>query len=749
MILKLLNSELRKNPLLNTVTFILMSLTCILFILSSILTGTLLGSVEDLMSRSRVPDVIQMHAGAYNGEALKNFILEHPEIEDFQIQHFLNLETGSILLNSEVLSDPSQEYGAVCQNEKFDFLLDEDGKTADPKPGELFLPVSLKSTSSLKPGDTVALCGIPLRFAGYIRDAQMNSAMASSKRILISKEDYDRIQEMTGSDHLSEQEVLIEFMLSSQADTNVFMSEYSSADLPASGPMISKSMIRMINALSDGTMIFILILSALLILAVSLVCIRLILDLQIEKDRRESAILRCIGISRQSLRRLMLSRYLLILACSLLCGSLLAALLASPLGAQLRMLYGSAADQKLMAVSFGTGICLCVLLLICPVIFAIRKSERLSPLQALRSPQTMKDRAHTGFRIILVSAFCILLTLIPVSLLQTVRNPGFVSWMGIGQAPVRLDLRSADTGLQSLQAQELLNSDPAVEKFSVLQTFPLQFETDDGQRLSILTECGDHQAFPVRYLKGRAPAETEEIALSALYASELNLKCGDTLSLIQGSDSVSYRVCGIYSDITNGGKTAKAVLGPDDLNPVWSVIYADLAGGTDQNAWITAMNASGFHCVSIADYVRETLKETISALSKAAWITGFLSVLVIFTVLALFIRLDVERKRDDLSLKKMLGFASPDLIRHDAGKNAVYLAAGIVIGVLAGQLFGEKLCGLLLKVLGAEGFSFLSEPVMIYGILPVLILSAGIAAILLGLQSVRKIAPIECVRGKE
>ena len=86
-------------------------------------------------------------------------------------------------------------------------------------------------------------------------------------------------------------------------------------------------------------------------------------------------------------------------------------------------------------------------------------------------------------------------------------------------------------------------------------------ETPDGTVSNLLTELGDHRVFPVSYVKGQAPVSPDEIALSAMNAEELGKNPGDSLTLITGSGTQTMTVCGIYSDITNGGKTAKASFG--------------------------------------------------------------------------------------------------------------------------------------------------------------------------------------------
>ena len=60
--------------------------------------------------------------------------------------------------------------------------------------------------------------------------------------------------------------------------------------------------------------------------------------------------------------------------------------------------------------------------------------------------------------------------------------------------------------------------------------------------------------------KGSAPDREGEISLSHANASQdgLNKKVGDEVVVKVGGTEKTLKVSGIYQDVTNGGKTAKA-----------------------------------------------------------------------------------------------------------------------------------------------------------------------------------------------
>ena len=94
-------------------------------------------------------------------------------------------------------------------------------------------------------------------------------------------------------------------------------------------------------------------------------------------------------------------------------------------------------------------------------------------------------------------------------------------------------------------------------------------------------ETGDFSVFPLNYLEGSAPDSEGEISLSHANASQdgLNKKVGDEVVVKVGGTEKTLKVSGIYQDITNGGKTAKAhtSLGVNEEAVLWYILYMDLA----------------------------------------------------------------------------------------------------------------------------------------------------------------------------
>ena len=715
MIGRLLWNDIKNHKLLSLSTVIFMAASSLFIPLAAVLFTSLLGSVDGLMERAVTPDYLQMHAGEMQVEKIEKFAAEQDEIEDCQVSLFLNLDNSTLMIGNRSLADSTQDNGLCVQNKKFDYLLDMNDAYPLVNEREIYVPVCYRSMYDINVGDTMQIGNEKLTVAGFIRDSQMSSMMASSKRFLVCEADYERMKTF------GEEEYLIQFLLMENADTDSFATDYGSAGLYTNGPAITKPLVRMMNALSDGIMILVIFLVGIGVLLISLLCIRFITAIGVEKDKREVGMLKALGVANKDIRFLYFSKYILLSVVGAIVGLTGAGILMNPLSAKLREIYG-ASSNGVFSVAIAIIVCIIVqgviLLFIRNV---LKKFEKMTTLEALFSVKTQGRKAEIGQQIVigLVVAACASLALIPQNLSSTISAPEFVTYMGIGDAQLRMDVRqSEEIGRITKELSEKLRADSDVSKYVTLKTVSCPVFLADREQVNLLVEIGDHSVFPVRYAEGRQPEAEGEIALSSLQAEDLGLKLGDTLDVgttlksaasLQSDDSqaldstVPYVVCGIYSDITNGGKTAKVkslLTGENaEENVIWSVIYLTLQEGVAAEQWMSGYKQNGVEVVNIADYVQGTYGPTIDQIESAKLIALGIAILIVLVVVLLFMRLLVERKRYSVSLQKALGFSASDIRQTYFGLGFVPVLAGLLAGVLFGNIFCGGICGSVLLFL--------------------------------------------------
>ncbi len=752
---RILWNELKGGPLLAVTTWLFMAVSAFMFALTCFLAIGLLGSVDTLMEAAKTPDFLQMHAGEIDEAALARFTEQREQVLSFQTLRFLNLENSAMVLGEHSLADNTQDNGVCVQSEQFDYLVDlENHVIEEVRSGEIYVPVCYRQMFGLSVGETVQIGEAEFTIAGFLRDSQMNAMMASSKRFLVSDADYELLKS-AGSE-----EYLIEFLLREDADGNAFATAYTDAGLPTNGPAITKPLIRMMNALSDGLMILVILLVSVVLLLISMLCIRFTLLTQLEADQKEIGMLKAIGMPKEEIRNLYFLKFLALSGLGAVCGLVLAFASKGALTAQMQELYGPSENGWWGFLAAFAGAALTEGILLLSVRRTLKRTEKLSAVEALTGqPRGSKQRPLPSPQYLIVALVITLgmfLMILPQNILSTISSPRFVTYMGIGDGEIRLDLRQTeDIAGKTEQLKKLLAQEEMVDRFAALQTLSCRAVLPDGTYSAMQVEQGDHTVFPVSYAKGAAPKAKNEIALSYLCAEELGLSVGDTLLLLTEEAPQEYTVCGIYSDITNGGKTAKAAFLPGGGTPMWSVFYVSLKEGVPKEQWLLTwtqrLSDSGIRAraVDIQEYVTDTYGQTIQEIRMAAWAAVLAAALVMFVVVVLFTRLLVAQDRNEISLRKALGFTLRDIKGLYFLRFLPVLLAGILAGILSGNLLGEQLAGIFLKTLGAMGFRFRIDGKAVCGWIPAVAVVTVFCGVLLGLLEVKHIRAYECCMGKE
>ena len=721
-----------------TFSVAMISLTVQLFV-------NLSGAMEHLMVEAKTPDFLQMHTGEMDLDILENFAESHPEVRDYQLCGFLNFDNSMITLGKHSLVESTQDNGLSVQGKHFDYMVNSQNELPKVKRGQVYVPVCYQSMYDLKVGDSMEIGSETLEIAGFIRDSQMNSMMASSKRFLVSQEDYERLQP------LGSEEYLIEFLLAEETDSNSFQTEYENAGLPMNGPTITRPLIKMMNTLSDGIMIFIILLVSMLVLLISLVCIRFMLLIQMEAEVSEVGMLKAIGISGGDIKKMFLRRYGWLIVMGTILGFALSFVMYRPLSKQMIRLYGVASGGAggILFGVLGAGVPGCLILLF--VSRVMKKLNGVSAIQVLTGRGANTKEKQSRICITIVTAVGIFLMMVPANLYSTLSSSEFVTYMGIGNGEIRMDIRQGENMDQTIAGvKKRLSEDESVEAYAMYQTSSTSVILKDGTKMNMLMEKGDHTTFPVSYSQGRTPDREGEVALSYMLSQELGLQPGDVLQVKGKTGYEMCKVTGVYSDITNGGKTAKMFAEDFDSGEdvMWSIAYVTLKKGQDQQAFMDAYGEDGVEIVDIASRIQGTYGPTLEQIKRVSVLVKVVSAAIILLVILLFVRLLLANQRNQISMEKALGFCNSDIKRGIQKSCLPYLVVGIIGGTVGGCILGEDICGLALQSLGASNFKFDLSVGMVATNLVVSTVAA-VLAICLGTKEVENIRAVECCRGRE
>lgn len=768
---RIIRNDILKSKAITLMTVIFVAAAAMLVSLAAILGVNLFGAIDTLMSQSKTPHFMQMHAGELNMERLTAFADQNENVEDFQVLEFLGIEGSQMVFGENSLTDNVQDNGLSIQSEKFDFLLDLDGNIIQASDGEIYVPICYGKDQTAKVGDQAVINGKEFTVAGFLRDSQMNSTLSSSKRFLVSKSDYEELKSV------GNMEYLIEFRLKDVSQLSAFETAYSEAGMEANGPMITYPLFQMINAISDGLMIGIILLVSVLVVAIAFMCIRFTLLAKMEDDYREIGVMRAIGLRVSDIKKIYLIKYVVIALTGSILGFALSFLFKGFLLTNIRLYMGES-ENDFAALLFGIiGILVVFFAIIAYVNGVLRRFRNISPAQAIRFGTSREKASGTHYfclsknRLLDTNLFlgvkdvlarkgiygtmlCVLvlaafIVIVPQNLYNTISGENFFTYMGIGKCDIRIDLQQTDQiPEKTADILETMKNDPDIHQYVLLTTKTFQMKLDNGQEERVKIELGDHTVFPVQYAKGRAPSADSEIALSVLNSEELGKTVGDVVTLIIDGKTKELTVCGLYSDITNGGKTAKAAFSDQSPDIMWSMFSAKLSNQADaaQKGSEYARKFAYAKVSEIDEYVNQTLGNLISSVGKASFAAMAASLFITALITLMFMKMLVAKDRYGIAVMKAVGFKNSDLIKQYISRSVFVLFIGIVLGTVLANTLGELIAGMAISSFGASSFQFVVNPFSAYLLCPLMMVCTVLIATIIGTRGAGKIKISENIK---
>ncbi|MCF7938908.1 MAG: ABC transporter permease [Spirochaetales bacterium] len=773
----MIKKDFSRRKSISIVVFSFIMLSALLLATGANLVVELSNSLNALFENARAPHFVQMHAGEIDQREIDRWSDAQELVVKQQTVEMINIDGSALFLGGSASAEVEtvMDISFVTQNESFDFLLDSENRKQEVAPGEIGVPVYFMQKNGLKQGDQVRVAGDSLEMsfdvAGFTRDSQMNPALVHSKRFLVNPADFEQLAQ-----GFHDREYLIEFRLNDADKVGDFSSLYSSSGLPDKGPAVDIAIFKVFNALTDGIAAGVVILLSLVLMIIALLCLRFIVLAAIEEDYREIGVMKAVGIAKKDIKRIFLVKYTALGVLASLPGYLLS-LFINPLLLSNMFLYMGSAPKTVLQhlIPFAAAASISLMVLISCLII-LRRFDRISAVEAFRSgsvgesannrnilrlkkSRVLNVNIFLGFKDVFqrlrmfgllwfVFFFCTCFILIPIHFLTTIESPSFISYMGIGKSDIRIDLRrSDDTAGRFKEMMTALNADRDVHALSPMATSRFTLLQSDGTEEHIDIEIGDFSIFPLDYQEGRAPERKNEIALSYKNSEEMGKSIGDKLTIISGGKEITMVLTGIYQDVTNGGRTAKAVLDFNKDDVLRYSLGLDLKAGVSIAEKVREYSAL-FHparITGIQDYLHQTLGGTISQVRKVvlgALLTGlFVSVLIT----TLFMKMVIAKDGSRIAVMKSLGFSLSHIRVQYLMESLLLLLCGIIGGTIFSNVMGQELVSVLWGFMGASQISFVVNPLQSYLLFPLILTAAVLCTTLLTISDIKETSIISMI----
>ena len=776
MLLRILKRDILRNKSINLIL-------CFLIILSSLLIATAsevlvetFGAMDSFFASAIPPHYMQMTTEEVNQELLEEFVSNNELVIEQQTLEMLGIDNTELYFGSVLEADVSSvmENSFVTQSPKFDFLLDENNHPVVVEDGEIAIPLYAMEKYRLEKGDTIKVKSGDFEMSfvviGFLRDSQMNPSMVSSKRFVVSPNDYELLKENTG-----QIEYIVEFLLADLSKVGQFATEYQEAGLPGN-LNITFAILQLMNALTEGLSAVVLTLVGLVLILVAILCLRFTIMATLEEEYREIGVMRGIGLPYNTIQRLYRIKYYVMIICSGIVGYICSFFFSGTFTKTIELYMGRANKVGVFQIIPFVAVSFVALIAITYTNIVLRRMRKVSVVTAIRMGSVSKKETarflsigkgkfintniQLGINNVLsrINAFLILpivfilacfLIVVPFNLLNTIKSPTFVKYSGSGYSDIRIDLRYSETiEGRYQQLLESLADNPDVITYAGTITANYKVNNPDGVWENIQISNGNHSIFPLEYSAGSSPTSEAEIALSLLQAQSLDKKVGDKINVIVVGENKELIVCGIYQDLTNGGKTAKGMLPFETSSVLWYTVNLNLSESANADEFINkySIEFSPAKVIGVDEYLDQTFSSTIRQIDLVAYVSLLIAFVISALITYLFFQLLLAKENRQIKIMKSIGLSNNQIIVQYLTEAMMCLVIGIIGGILLALTLGEALVGFLFGNMGASAIRFVVNPSIVFMAFPTILTFVVLLTVYV---AIRKIKMIDCYLNNE
>lgn len=733
-------------------------------VLSVVIAVQTFSAISKLYQVAEPPHFLQMHKGEIDQSKIDDFMSNQIDVTYWQTVTLINIHGENLTIVSDGepydLSKCRLDISLVKQNESKDLLLNSNHEKVTVEEGEMGIPALLHDMYGIDVGDRVVLLIDDVKKAFIVKeivlDAQMNSSLVSSTRILISDEEFD---ELLGN--VGEIEYIIEGYFTDAKLATGFQTDYENAGLPQYGQAVTYSMIFLLSAFTDISTVFIMLIVSTLLVLVSFICIRFTLMAALEEDIAEIGTMKAIGFPFTDIRAIYLLKYRVLAAGGVIVGYILAMSTSRFFTKHIQSTFGSVKLSTLAIVLSLLG-GLTVFFMIngyCKKI--LKRIKKLSIVDALvRGKGFDKDKGRVKdglckskklpvnsslalwevlfkFRnwafVTIVVTIVVAMLLVPINLVNTFETPEFVTYMGASLEDIMIEVENGE-GLNKnyVNTKIVLNSDDDIKEYFEYRRVRVQTLNADNERMNMHIDCGHNAGEGLQYLKGKAPLKDNEIAITFLYSEEIGKDVGDCIVIFNENMEREFIISGIYQDVTTGGYTAKSKYQFNEIPAEHYSFTVNVNAGVDIDKKadeLANILCPGVNVDPTGELINQTLGGVINQLKNVVLVIVAIGACLIMLITLLFLKLRLAKDKPEIATMKAIGFTYRDVMNQYFNKIVLTAVLGIIIGTLLTELLGETVVNtaLILAGLGIRKIQFFINPLVAYIFCPLgLLLSIGI-----------------------
>lgn len=771
----IVKNDFKRNKVINLALLLFMTFSACLAVLSVMMAVQTFTSISELYKTAQPPHFLQMHKGELNRSEIDAFMSEQGNVTHWQVVTTITVYGDALKIVGQEgtydLSDLRLDIGLVKQNAEKDLLLNSEHEKIILQKGEIGMPILLVEEYDLQIGDQVVLQanGATKNFIikEFVLDSQMNSPMVSSTRLLLNDCDFDNLEGIIG-----ENEYLIEAYFNDTGEASDFQTVYENAGLPQNGQAVTYAIIFLLSALTDITIVFVLILAALLLILVSFICVRFTIMATLEEEIQEIGTMKAIGLSFKDIKNIYLYKYRALAVAAAVAGYIVALLLSSVVTNHISTAFGGTGLSIIAVLLSIVAGCLTFLVINYYCTKVLKSIKKVSVVDALVTGKGFgknKGKVKSGiykagklsinwlmgirevfyrfrewaivFAIVLIA---VMMIMIPINLLNTFQASEFITYMGSSLEDILIEV---DNG-ENLEAgyshvKLLLESEDAIENYYEYRRVRVQTTDAENTLMNLNIECGENAGNELQYLSGGAPEGENEIALSYLNADAIGKGVSDKIQLFFDGKEMEFVVSGIYQDVTSGGYTAKSKYAFMEIEAdkySFSVnLTENKSAPVKADEWAEILGA-GILIEPMEEFIDQTLGGVVEQLRTIVYAIVIVGMAVVMLTTVLYLKLRLAKDLSGIAILKAVGFSERDIRKQYLVKIGCVSAVGILVGVALTVVLGGQFVNAALSIsgLGINKVALVINPAIQYIACPLILLALMLLVTRIVVRAVHK-----------
>ena len=751
---------------------------------SNIITMTT--ALDSYFEMADVPDYWALSENKSSDKDICGTLKNVSAIDEFRIEEFVRVSQSNITRVGEPLNASNTNQILVLQSDRdmgMNYFLDDESILKSVPKGEIYVARYIEENMGLKVGDKITVeiesVSHDFTFAGSFRDAACGTELIGIKRFIINGEEFDEymsdetIKNVYGGKFLYIHTANLDKALSQIADISDSFTFEGDTDI------LGKAYI--FDMIITGLILVV----SLILIIISFAVLRFTIAFTLSEEFREIGVMKAIGIRNIKIRGLYLTKYFAISVV----GAAIGLVFSYPFGKMLMSLSTNSIIINERNTIFVNVICAvlvaAIILLFC--LGCTGRVSKMSPIDAVRNGQTGErfrkksvmslGRSRLGgaaflaandivgspkryATIILTFFLCMSLLIMLSNVTASLKSGKLLKYFGNADCHAVADIgdeamkfitvdghEKVEKYLDDMEQTLAENGMPA-ECMTEYFIYTMIRYGEQESKTAILQGTGTTMDM-YEYLEGTPPQNSDEIAMTTLLAKKLGAEIGDTVTLSYPTgETAEFIITALYQAMVNQGISVR-VHTDCDINyiaaigsPGTQIRFTDDPDDKEVLSRIEKIEEL-YPKLSSAKTAGETVKDNTGvgdAIDAVKKMSAVLTVILAALITVLMARSFIAKEQAEIALLKAIGIRNAKIYGQYTLRFFIAVAAAVLLAEFLGMPLTKLCFDPIFGTMGLEmGVEYMQNPVEVYAVFPVIVLTATAVSAFLTSLSTKKI----------